>query len=192
MTSPGPHPNPDVPMRADTGRRGLLPPAPAAPLVLTLIGAVVDWSIVVIGAVMIVLVFFNVVSHLFGKDMAATTELCELLMVWVTFLGGAAAARRGAHMTITELLDKLKAPARRWADLVIAGISAAMLCLLTWYGWIITASAWTNRLTVLDIPMSFEYLALPVASLLTLIFVLWDALQILQGRSCEQRFGTES
>lgn len=190
MTSPGPHQNPDVMMRIDTGRRGLLPPAPVAPPVLTLIGDVVDWSIVVIGAVMIVLVFFNVVSHLFGKDMAATIEMCELLMVWVTFLGGAAAARRGAHMTITELLDKLEAPARRWADLVIACVSAAVLCLLTWYGWIITVSAWTNRLTVLDVPMSLEYVALPVASLLTLIFVLWDALQILQGRSREQRFGT--
>ncbi len=38
--------------------------------------------------------------------------------------------------------------------------------------------------------MSLEYVALPVASLLTLVFVLWDAVQILQGRSRQQRFGT--
>ncbi len=188
MTAPGPQQPADL-TRAKSERRRLLPPAPAAPLLLTLIGDAVDWSIVAIGAVMVILVFFNVMSHLVGKDVAATIEVCELLMVWVTFLGGAAAARRGAHMTITELLDKLEPGARRWADLVIAGVSAVMLGLLSWYGCIITASAWTNRLTVLDIPMSFEYVALPVASLLTLIFVLWDAVQIVRGRSREQRFG---
>ena len=128
-----------------------------------MIGDAVDWSIVIIGAVMIVLVFINVVMHAFGKDMAATTEMCELLMVWVTFLGGAAAARRGAHMAITELIDKLGTGPRRLMDLAISAASAAVLASLVWYGWGITVAGWTNRLTVLDIPMSFQYLALPVA-----------------------------
>ena len=70
-------------------------------------------AIVAIGATMATLVFCNVISTLFGGDIAWTTEFCELLMVWVTFLGGAAATRRGAHMAITEFLDKLAGPARR-------------------------------------------------------------------------------
>lgn len=170
-------------------QRGLLPPAPPGPAPLRLLGDAVDWSIVVIGAVMIVLVFINVVMHSFGKDMAATTEMCELLMVWVTFLGGAAAARRGAHMAITELIDKLGTGQRRLMDLAISAVSAAVLASLVWYGWGITVAGWTNRLTVLDIPMSFQYLALPVASFITLLFVLWDGLQILRGRSHQERFG---
>lgn len=156
---------------------------------MRVIGDAVDWSIVAIGAVMIVLVFINVVMHAFGKDMAATTEMCELLMVWVTFLGGAAAARRGAHMAITELIDKLGTGSRRLMDLAISAVSAAVLASLVWYGWGITVAGWTNRLTVLDIPMSFQYLALPVASFVTLLFVLWDGLQILRGRSHAERFG---
>lgn len=154
-----------------------------------MLGDAVDWSIVGIGALMIVLVFINVVMHSFGKDMAATTEMCELLMVWVTFLGGAAAARRGAHMAITELIDKLAAGPRRLVDLAISAVSAAVLASLVWYGWGITLAGWTNRLTVLDIPMSFQYLALPVASFITLLFVLWDGLQIMRGRSHQERFG---
>jgi len=154
-----------------------------------MIGDVVDWTIVAIGAVMIMLVFSNVVLHVFGKDMAATTELCELLMVWVTFLGGAAAARRGAHMAITEIIDKLKVGPRRIVDLLIVMITAVVLGQLVWYGWNITQAGWTNQLTVLDIPMSFQYAALPLASLITLLFVLWDGLQILRGRTHEERFG---
>jgi hypothetical protein len=58
----------------------------------------------------------------FGKDLAWVTEFGELLMVWVTFLGGACAAQRGAHMTITEFIDKLPGR-RRWAD---AGVQSAL------------------------------------------------------------------
>lgn len=191
MISPGlhQHASGDDLIQARPAQRGLLPPAPPGPAPLRVIGDAVDWSIVVIGAVMIVLVFINVVMHSFGKDMAATTEMCELLMVWVTFLGGAAAARRGAHMAITELIDKLGTGPRRLMDLAISAVSAAVLASLVWYGWGITVAGWTNRLTVLDIPMSFQYLALPVASLITLLFVLWDGLQIMRGRSHQERFG---
>lgn len=191
MISPGlhQHASGDDLIQARPAQRGLLPPAPPGPAPLRVIGDAVDWSIVIIGAVMIVLVFINVVMHAFGKDMAATTEMCELLMVWVTFLGGAAAARRGAHMAITELIDKLGTGPRRLMDLAISATSAAVLASLVWYGWGITVAGWTNRLTVLDIPMSFQYLALPVASLITLLFVLWDGLQIMRGRSHQERFG---
>ena len=191
MISPGlhQHSHADDLIQARPAARGLLPPAPPGPAPLRVIGDAVDWSIVIIGAVMIVLVFINVVMHAFGKDMAATTEMCELLMVWVTFLGGAAAARRGAHMAITELIDKLGTGPRRLMDLAISAVSAAVLASLVWYGWGITVAGWTNRLTVLDIPMSFQYLALPVASFITLLFVLWDSLQIMRGRSHQERFG---
>lgn len=191
MISPGlhQHASGDDLIQARPAQRGLLPPAPPGPAPLRLLGGAVDWSIVVIGGVMIVLVFINVVMHAFGKDMAATTEMCELLMVWVTFLGGAAAARRGAHMAITELIDKLGTGPRRLMDLAISAVSAAVLASLVWYGWGITVAGWTNRLTVLDIPMSFQYLALPVASFITLLFVLWDGLQIMRGRSHQERFG---
>ena len=191
MISPGlhQHASGDDLIQARPAQRGLLPPAPPGPAPLRVIGDAVDWSIVIIGAVMIVLVFINVVMHAFGKDMAATTEMWELLMVWVTFLGGAAAARRGAHMAITELIDKLGTGPRRLMDLAISAVSAAVLASLVWYGWGITVAGWTNRLTVLDIPMSFQYLALPVASFITLLFVLWDGLQIMRGRSHQERFG---
>lgn len=167
----------------------LLPPGPPAPAPMRVLGEVVDWLIVAIGAVMILLVFCNVIFHVTGSDIAWTTELCEFLMVWVTFLGGAAAARRGAHMAITELIDKLGTGPRRLMDLAISAVSAAVLASLVWYGWGITVAGWTNRLTVLDIPMSFQYLALPVASFITLLFVLWDGLQIMRGRSHQERFG---
>ena len=167
----------------------LLPPGPAAPAPIRALGAAVDWSVVIIGAVMVALVFANVVLHAFHRDNPWTTEFCEFLMVWVTFLGAAAATRRGAHMSITELIDRLGPAARRGADLAIAAVAGAVLALLVWYGAGIVRATWANELTVLGWPMGLQYLALPVGAAATLVFVAWDAWQIGRGVPREKRYG---
>jgi TRAP-type C4-dicarboxylate transport system permease small subunit len=167
----------------------LLPAAPPAPLPLALLGAAVDWAVVAIGAIMITLVFVNVIMHLFHRDLAWVIELSELLMVWVTFLGGAAAARRGSHMRITEFIDKLQGVRRKWADAAIESLVLVVLALLARFGWNIVEAGWSNRLTVLDWPMAVQYLALPVGAAIMFVFVGWDLVQILRGRTYVERFG---
>lgn len=138
---------------------------------------------------MVTLVFANVVLHVFHRDNPWTTEFCEFLMVWVTFLGAAAATRRGMHMAITEFIDKLDPAARRRADLAIVAFGAGVLALLAWYGARIVQATWANELTVLGWSMGLQYLALPAGSALALVFVAWDAWQIARGVPREQRYG---
>ena len=57
------HSHADDLIQARPAQRGLLPPAPPAPAPLGLLGDAVDWSIVVIGAVVVVLGFINVEIH---------------------------------------------------------------------------------------------------------------------------------
>lgn len=168
--------------------RGLLASAPAAPRPFAWLGTLVDWTVVAIGGVMVAIVFANVIFHLFGRDNPWTIELSELLMVWVTFLGGASAARRNAHMAITELLDKLEPAARRWADFATQSLVALILVLLVRYGLVIVDASWGNELTVLQIPMAIQYLALPVGSAAMLAFVALDLWNILRGVPREVRY----
>jgi TRAP-type C4-dicarboxylate transport system permease small subunit len=149
----------------------------------------VDYVLVGMGAVMAVLVFCNVVMHLFHQDIAWTTELCEFMMVWVTFLGGASAARRGTHMTITEFIDKLTGKRRLRADAAVQILCMGVLLLLVWYGMGIVMANWGNILTVLDWPMAFQYMALPVGSAASLVFVSYDFFKILRGTPREERYG---
>lgn len=168
----------------------LLPPGPPAPAPIRYLGWLVDWSVLLIGATMATLIFVNVIVHnLFNGDVAWTTEFCELLMVWATFLGGAAATRRGAHMVVNELIDHLHGPARRMADVGIQIVVLITLGLLFWYGLGIAEAGQMSTLTVLGWPMSSQYIALPVASLITMVFVGWDLTEILRGKSAEQRYG---
>ncbi len=167
----------------------MLPAGPAAPAPIRFLGAVVDWAVVAIGAVMVMLVFVNVVLHMFGRDLAWVVELAELLMVWVTFLAGASAARRGAHMTITEFLDKLQGRRRIAADAAIQAIAIGMLGLMLYFGAGLVNASWGNELTVLGIAMAWQYLALPLGATAAMAFTMWDLVQILRGRSAQQRYG---
>lgn len=169
-------------------RRPLFPPAPPAPRVLEAVGVATDWAVVAIGATMIVLVFLNVCLHVAGRDLAWVTELAELLMVWVTFLGGACATRRGAQMTITEFIDKLDGGRRRAADAVVDVFGIAVLAALVWYGVNLVVAGWGNLLTVLQIPMSFQYLGMPVGCALMLLWLAWDLWRILRGETRAQRW----
>ena len=168
---------------------GLLPPAPPAPVGLAVFGDVIDWLVIAIGATMIGLVFFNVLLHMVQKDLAWVTELAELLMVWVTFLGGACAARRGAQMTITELIDKLAGRRRDIADAAVDIVALTVLGSLVWFGASLVKTGWSNELTVLQVPMSVQYLGMPVGCLAMAIWVGWDLLRILRGESRLQRWG---
>jgi len=159
------------------------------PAPIRLLDYILNAILIVAGSIMVLLVFTNVVTHIFNKDIAWTTELCEFLMVWASFLGGAAAARRGAHMTITEFLDKLGEKGRFKADAVIQLLCLLVLGLLIWFGMVIVNANWGNHLTVLGWPMAYQYLALPVGAFLSFIFVSYDLLQIMQGVSRLERYG---
>lgn len=163
--------------------RRLLPAAPPEPVALARLGDFVDWSVVVIGATMIAMVFCNVVLHAFGRDLAAVTELAELLMVWVTFLGGACAVRRGAQMTITEFIDATHGTARRLADITVGLLSVAVLVILVVYGVRLAIAGWGNALSVLGIPMTVQYLGMPVGCALMLIHVGSDLLRRFTGQA---------
>jgi len=166
----------------------LLTPVAAAPLPIRLLGRAVDWVVIAIGAGMTALVFVNVSLHVVHKDLAWVTELGELLMVWVTFLGGACAAQRGAHMTITEFIDKLDPARRRWADAAVQALCLAMLLVLTRFGWSLVGGNWGNELTVLGWPMAIQYMGMAVGCTLMSVFVAFDVWQTLQGVPREQRY----
>jgi len=170
------------------------PPVPLLipPALVRWVGNVVDWTVIGIGGAMAAMIFVNVVLHALGKDLAWVTELGEFLMVWVTFLGGAAAAQRGVHMSINEFLDKLSLSGRRWADAAVQGFTMLILAVLFYYGVGIVQGSWGTVLTTLEWPMSWQYMPLPVGAGLMLFFTGWDLIMILRGVPREQRYPTEN
>lgn len=174
-----------------TGIGGLLPCGPIQVWPIHLLARIIDWALVFAAGAMILLVFFNVCTHAVGSDVSQTIEACELLMVWVSFLGGASIVRRSGHMTITEFIDRLDRKPRLAADFVVQTLAFAVLGILTWNGVLIVNNNWGNVLTVLQIPMAFQYMAMPIGSGAAMIFVAYDLVEILRGKSREERYGTD-
>jgi len=167
----------------------LLPPGPDAPAPLRLLGRAVDTCIVLLGGALVLVVFSNVVLHAFDRDIAWTIEFGELVMVWTTFLGVAAAVHRNAHMAVSELIDLLPEPRPRMvADGLIQLVVASILVLLVWKGGVAAEAGWGSVLTVLQWPMAVQYLSLPVCAAIALLFVIWDLLQIARGVPRQQRY----
>ena len=160
----------------------------SGPALIRWIGTTVDCAVMGIGGALAVLIFSNVVLHAFGKDLAWLTELGELMMVWVTFLGGAAAAQRGAHMSINEFLDKLTPNRRKWADVAVQVFTLTIVAVVFYYGVRIVQSSWGNVLTTLEWPMAWQYMPLPLGMGLMGVFVGWDLILILRGVPREQRY----
>lgn len=154
-------------------------PTRIEPVPLRLIGDAVDLIVVVLGTIMISLMFINVLARAaLNVDVAANVELGELILVWATFLGCAAAARRSAHMRITELLDTMPERLRRLVELVTRAGVMIILMLLVWNGAQIAHQSMEQQTSVLYWPVGWTYAALPVGAAFTLLFVAWETWRI--------------
>ncbi|NNU45427.1 TRAP transporter small permease subunit [Ramlibacter sp. B156] len=96
-----------------------------------------------------------------------------LMMVLFTFFGAAAAYRAGAHIAVQMLTDRMPAVLRRacagFVHLAMLAVSVFVLV----YGFKLVQGTMGQTLSELPwLPVGITYLALPLGSLVTLLFVL--------------------
>ncbi|HEV2508336.1 TRAP transporter small permease [Bosea sp. (in: a-proteobacteria)] len=157
------------------------------PAPLRWLGDMVDIALTLLAAMLLVVMFANVAARVaLNSDLAWNTEFGEFVLLWATFLGGATAARRGAHMRITEVTDKMPPGLQKAVELATRLGVVGLLVLLISYGWSITESTMGQELTVLHVPMGLQYLAMPVGSALALVFVLYEMALLLGSKPLPQ------
>lgn len=157
------------------------------PAILRLIGDAVDLVVTLLAAMLLIVMFANVAARLaLNADIAWNTEFGEFVLLWATFLGGASAARRGAHMRITEFVEALPASLTRTVEFATRGGVVILLAFLIWYGISISMSTMEQELTVLHVPIGLQYLAMPVGSALALIFVLYEIVLLARRETLPQ------
>lgn len=96
-------------------------------------------------------------------------ELARYLMVWCIFLGAAVAARSGALIAVDTLPDSLP---ERWGDrvrLLALGLTIGFFGLLIWLGWRWVEFGETETSTVLNLPMAWVYMSLPVGAFFAIV-----------------------
>lgn len=152
------------------------------PAFLRVIGDVVDISVTILGASLITVMTANVVSRAaLNIDIAWNTEFGEFTLVWATFLGGAAASRRGAHMNITEILGALPVRAAWLVNVLTRLAVLALLVLLMVAGTNIVQRTMDQQMSVLYWPVGLQYLAMPVGSGLAFLFIAFELFVVFRG-----------
>ncbi len=120
--------------------------------------------------------------YLLQHSLSWSEELARFMFVWVVTLGAALAFKSGSHITIDlfiKWLPRVPRIATQWAGrLVMMGI------------WLIVAITTLQLLPIvnlqrspaLGLPMGWAYLSVLVGTLLTLAFLLLDAIEEARNR----------
>ncbi len=146
------------------------------PAPLHYLSAAIDGFLVVGGLAVLLLIFTNAALRgAAGFDLAWSLEVTAFLLLWLTFLGCAAASARGAHMRVTEVTRHfLSDRGLHILSFFINCTVAVVLASLIYYGHFIAMHTWAQKTTVLYLPVGLLYLSLPVGMVITLIFHLYN------------------
>jgi TRAP-type C4-dicarboxylate transport system permease small subunit len=130
----------------------------------------VEAFVAIVMAVMVLTVFFSVVfRYVLSSPLGWSEEVCRVTLVWVTFGGSYLAYRRGKHMKMGSVIDKLAPKAKRTVILIGQALTAVFLSILIHQGYLFTMRFLNTRTEGLGISASWYYAILPVGGFLILL-----------------------
>lgn len=147
-----------------------------------LLTRLIEWIVIAVAALIVTVVSVEVLlRYVFGETLYITEELTRYLMVWLVFLGTALAARDGTHIHITVVINKL--PVRwRYVCKIVSHLLVILFCsILIIEGAKILPDQFEQTAVTIDVSMFWFYLAIPVGTLLVVIFVGPKIIQAYRG-----------
>lgn len=135
-------------------------------------GTLVDGSLVVLGAFLSGLIFYNVVSrYVFHLDLAWSSELATILLVWATLLGGASGTRHSCHIVVHEFINMMPVRLRWYTEIYIHVASIIFVLFMTYYGYSLSVASMAIDTMALGWPVGTGYAAVPVGGFCMLVFL---------------------
>jgi C4-dicarboxylate transporter, DctQ subunit len=127
--------------------------------------------IISFGLLALTIIVFGVVltRYFFGYSPDWSDELPRFIVIWVTFIGMSYCVRKGEHVVIDILFNKLKGKIQKFFYLCILTLCFLTFVYMTYIGYGLVVKIFsTNQMSVtLGIPMGYVYLAVPVGCFLT-------------------------
>jgi TRAP-type C4-dicarboxylate transport system permease small subunit len=117
-----------------------------------------SWLMVASLALMVVLVFTNVVlRYAANSGIAVSEELSRWLFVWLTFLGGIVALHEGAHLGTDTLVSRLSVRGKK-VCLVLGHLLMLYVCWLLFKGALDQVRInWDSTSAAMEVSMAIFY-----------------------------------
>ena len=132
-------------------------------------------------ALLLLCVMLGVATRALGDPLIWSDEVARFLMVWLAVLGWLLASRRRVHIRIRFFSDRLPAALRRPIELAIQLAVALFGLLIVWHGRDLVSRNFDVEATTVPLPMSFIYLPVVLAGLVTAAQALGEAWEIVRG-----------
>lgn len=136
--------------------------------------------------VMLVCVVWQVIGrYLLGSSTSYTDEMARFLFIWVSLLGAAYVLGRRGHIAITGLINFAPARSRRIIDLLIFLLvvlfAAVILCVGG--GILVERALRLGQVSpAMLLPVGYVYAVIPISGVLTAIYGLLAAAELLTGQ----------
>lgn len=120
-------------------------------------------------SVMAIVVFVEVIfRYVLMLPLFWTEEFARYCLIWSSILGAGIALKRGEHIAVTFLADRLPPVIRMQASLLAKLFIAAFLVIIFWGGLSLFIITRHQLSPAMRIPMSWPYMAVPLGSLIML------------------------
>ncbi len=138
-------------------------------------------------AILVVMIFQVVCRYALNAPLTWTEELARYLFIWACYLGAPVATRRGNHVTIVFVLERLPRGLQSFVGLGIQAISLVFFLELAFLGAVLAARSHTVEAITLPIPWSLIYAIVPVSAILMTLQTVEGGWKLLRGTGQEVR-----
>lgn len=133
--------------------------------------------LIIMLAVMVVLVFSNVVlRYFFNSGIVFSEEVSRFIFMWLTLIGALVVMKDNGHLGMSSLIDRLGETGQRICRFLADSITLACCVLLAWGTWEQVVIGMDNAAPVTGIPLGLVFISLLISSVgmsLMLLHSLW-------------------
>ena len=132
--------------------------------------SVAGFCIVVMTVVVPIGVFYR---YVLNSALAWPEPMATIMMIFFTFLGGAACYRAGVHISVTLFVGAFVGPARKAVELIVElAVAALALFMLIWGAELVGT---TMHQVIAEFPflaVGITYMPVPIGGAITLLFMI--------------------
>jgi TRAP-type transport system small permease protein len=107
--------------------------------------------------------------YILNNSLTWTEEIAQYLLMVITFTGSAMAARRGTHITVEFLLNKLPHGARRVAHVLVSAVTTAFFAVCVLLCWQVSEAMRFQPMIAIEYPLSLVYYGILFGLVLTAV-----------------------
>ena len=152
-----------------------------------------EWLLIALLAVMVVLVFGNVVlRYAFNSGIVFSEEVARFVFMWVTLIGALVVMKDKAHLGMSSLVDRLGETGQRICRFASDTLTLGCCLLLAHGAWKQVVIGMGDHAPVTGVPLGLVYLCLVVSSAGMALLLAHSLWRQLAGRMAREELVPQS